>query len=99
MSEVSEWWNKEFMKYAAMIGSNYQKNPQEVLGSLKYDSVLSCLNESYQVLVRENCLFPIERIDEKKKKELWDKAKEIATGKQRRILVCKAIYLLEKITE
>jgi hypothetical protein len=99
MESVKKWWSESFMSYAAQIGSNYQKNPQEVISSLKYKSVLDCLNETYQVLVRENCLFPIERLDQKKKNELWLKAKEIGKRKDQCILISRVLYLLESITE
>lgn len=98
MESISNWWAENFLSYAAQIGTNYMKNPEEVLSSLKYKSVLDCLNESYQVLVKDESIYPIEKLDQREKERLWSKAKTIGTGKDQCVLIAKCIYLLERIT-
>lgn len=99
MESVSKWWNEKFKQYAIMIGGMYLKNPEQILSDLKWGSVIECLNESYQALVKEGELIPIEDLSLEKKQELWERAIKIDTDKKKRILISKAIYLLEKITE
>lgn len=99
LSEFNKTWNESFMNYATEIGKVYKEHPENIINCLGFKSVLDCLNETYQVLVKEKEIDPIERLPSDKKNELWLKAKKIGTGKVQCISICKAIYLLDKITE
>lgn len=99
MDDFKKTWRDSFFRYAATIGGMYLKDKEAVLKDLQWGSVVECLNESYQALVKDNSLPPIESLTPEKKCELWNAAIKIAKDKKHRIMICKAIYLLEKITE
>jgi len=92
-------WSEHFTNYAFMIAGMYLKDKAAVLQDLQWGSVVECLNESYQVMVKDKSMIPIEELPTEKKTEIWDMAKNISTEKRHRILVSKAIYMLDKITE
>lgn len=97
--DVHKWWHEKFLEYAATIARLYKNDKEKVTNDLRFDSVLACLNESYQALIKDGSLPTLESLTLEKKTEIWDRAIKVAKDKKRRILISRAIYLLEKITE
>jgi len=98
-NDFKKTWNEGFMNYAVDMGKVYQANKDGMISCLKFDSVLSALNETYQILTNGGEIPKIEDLPEVKKSELWNRAKLVDQEKKKCILIAKAIHLLEKITE
>lgn len=98
-SEFSQTWDTSFKNYAIGIARIYKNNPQQILNCLGFDSVVGSLNETYQSLVKSKELEPIESLDSKTKNELWNQAKEYSYKKEKCIMICKAVYLLNELVK
>jgi hypothetical protein len=90
-------WTEAFLQYAVKIGRMYKDNPEQVLDSLRFDSVLESLNETYQCLVKENEIPRLEDLATDHKEFLWIKSKQYSDEQAKRIRICKAIYLLDML--
>lgn len=77
----------------------YQENPEQVLSTLGFDSVLGSLHETYQCLVRENEIPKLEDLAKDQKEAFWIKSRQYGEEKEKRILICKALYLLDVLTK
>jgi hypothetical protein len=98
-SEFRKTWNESFARYAIDISLIYKNNPAEILNCLRFESVNGSLNETYQMLVKEGEIQPIETIEPGEKLKLWDKAKEYSDKKETCVMICKSIYLLNELTK
>jgi hypothetical protein len=98
MSDFVKTWNESFINYAVEIAKIYKNNPDKILSCLGFDSVVGSLNETYQSLVKSKELQPIESLDLKTKNELWSKAKEYSDKKEKCVMICRVIYLLNQLT-
>jgi hypothetical protein len=99
-SDFDKTWIESFKNYAVDIGRIYKNNPGEILNCLKFDSVLGSLNETYQALVKDGDIKPVEGLEVSVKRQLWEQSKQYGEGSDSRcILICKVIYLLNEITQ
>ena len=92
-------WIQSFMDYAVDISKLYREHPENILNCLGFVSVHGSLNETYQMLVREKQILPIEEIDEHEKQILWTTSLKYSEKKQVRVLICRSIYLLNELTK
>lgn len=92
-------WNQSFVQYAIQIAKLYKNNPKQILESLGFDSVVGSLNETYLSLVKEKGLAKMEDLPADIKTKYWNQSKEYSDDQQKRVLICRSIYLLEKLTE
>lgn len=99
MNEFEKTWNESFTNYAVDIAKIYKNNPKEILNCMGFDSVVGSLNETYQALVKTKELAPIESIDLETKNRLWNQAKEYSDKKEKCIMICRSIYLLNQLTK
>lgn len=93
------WWEEGCLNYAIEIGKKYKADRQRILDCLNCDSVINFLNESYTILTGSKELDPIENLSQEEKLRLWDIALTYEGNKKKRILICRAVYLLNRITE
>lgn len=98
MNEFKQTWNESFKKYAVDIARIFLTNRQQIINCLALDSVCGSLNETYLSLVSEKELEPIENISQSEKERIWNLAKGLSDKKAKCILICRSIYLLEKLT-
>lgn len=99
MNEFNKTWLKCFSDYATDIARIYKNNPEKILNCLVFDSVHGSLNETYQALVKEKELVPIESLSMEIKNRLWNKAKNYSDKKEKCIMICRSIYLLNELTK
>jgi hypothetical protein len=99
VSDFDKTWIESFKNYAVDIARIYKENPDEILNCLGFDSVLGSLNETYQTLIKHGELVPIERLHITDKMDLWEQSKQYADTKNKCVLICKAIYLLNELTK
>jgi hypothetical protein len=99
MSEFDKTWNASFKNYAIDIAKIYKNNREEILNCLGFESMVGSLNETYQALVKERELPPIELLETKRKHELWEISKRYSESKKHREMVCRSIYLLDELTK
>lgn len=92
-------WNDSFINYAVDIARIYKTHPEQIITCLRFDSVAGSLNETYQVLVREKEIKPIEDLPETEKRSLWNQAKNHSDKKEKCILISKCIHLLNQLTK
>jgi hypothetical protein len=92
-------WNQSFLDYAEQIGRQYKVNPEKTLKEICFDSVLGCLLETYQCFVRQNEMLKLEDLAPDHKEALWIKSKQYSDDKEKRIMICKVIYLLDLLTK
>lgn len=92
-------WEKGFENIATDYAILYTVNPKDAIRMLAFNSVNGSLNESYQHYVRREQLIPIESLDQKKKVELWNVAKELSDNKKRREWIARSLYLLQELTK
>lgn len=92
-------WIQSFMDYAEDIARIYRKEPEGILNCLGFGSVHGSLNETYQMLVKEKEIQPIENLPQPEKLQLWDKAKQYSDKKEVCVLICRSIYLLNQLTK
>lgn len=98
MNEFTKTWNQSFKNYAVDIAMIYKNNPDHIIDCLRFDSVCGSLNETYLSLVSEKEIEPIENLSREEKERLWKKAIGLTGEKEKRILISRSIYLLEKLT-
>jgi hypothetical protein len=91
-------WNQSFVQYAVQIAGMYKSHPDQILASLAFESVAGSLNETYQCLVKEKELTRMEDLPKEEKLKYWNRAKELSQDENQRVLICRSIYLLEKLT-
>lgn len=92
-------WETGFENIAADYAIMYRVNPKDAIRMLSFNSVNGSLNESYQHYVRTSQLEPIENLDQQRKMELWNQAKELSDNKKRREWICRSLYLLQELTK
>jgi hypothetical protein len=79
------------------IARIYIGDPDQVLSCLSTESVTGCINECYQIYVREKELIPLDELEESEKRRLWDESIKYCCTKKGRVMVARSIYLLEKM--
>lgn len=99
MSDFEKTLSQGFMEYAVKIANRYKKDPEGEIKCLVFKSVLDPLIENYNRLVKENEIPKLEDLAEDHKLALWEKSKQVSGEKFKRILICKAIYLLDVLTK
>lgn len=99
MDDYRKSWINGFNELAIQLAQKYKDNPEEFLLSIGCKSILDCLLETYNNLVKENEISKLEDLAEDHKLALWDKSKQVSDEKTKRIMICKAIYLLDVLTQ
>lgn len=99
MSDFKQTWVSGFKNYAIDIAKLYKNNPENILNCLAFDSVSGSLNETYQALVKEKELVPLESLSVEIKNKLWNQAKKYSGKKEKCIMICRSIYLLNELTK
>lgn len=99
MSDFKKTWKEGFVKYAIDLAVIYRDYPEQIMCCMSGQSVVGSLNETYQLLVKENELLPIEKLEESMKLELWNKSKQYAADKKHCEMICRSIYLLNELTK
>lgn len=88
---------KDAVGYARQMAKIYRTNPDQVTICLKFSFVTEILNEAYQLLTNQNKLNPIEQLTTTDKNNLWTTAKKYSDKKEKCILICRSLHLLQKI--
>lgn len=91
---LDEYWEG----YAIKLARQYKRLPDETMHTLRFDSIHSSLNESYHSFVKLGTIPKMENLEEGYKQELWKKSREYSDDQQKRVLICRSIYLLETLT-
>jgi hypothetical protein len=92
-------WDQEFKNYSVQIGRKFIEDPENVKKSLAFKSNSGSLYQTYLSLIKNGELTPIEQLDDDRKRDLWEQAKEVSSDVQQCIVISKCIYLLEEITK
>jgi hypothetical protein len=98
-SDFKQSWIKSFKELAIDLAIKYKQDPESVLCSIKFKSVLDSLNETYQCLVAEKEIVRLEDSGEETKLKYWKLSKKYSNEQFQRIAISKAIYLLDKLTK
>lgn len=91
-------YEEGFQNMIIDIAKLYAVHPEKVLCCLGLEGFVNTMEECYKVLVKSG-LDPIEKLPEAEKLAYWNRAKEYAQEKTRRIKVSKALYILEDLTK
>lgn len=97
MNEFTKTWNQSFKNYAIDIARIYKIHPERILNCMGFESVIGSLNETYQCLVKQNELTPIEQIEQSEKVRLWNLSKNYSDKRSHCELICRAVYLLNEL--
>jgi hypothetical protein len=99
MNEFEKTWDESFKNYAKDIAKIYKKHPEQITCCMGFDSVVGCLNETYQSFVKQGELTPIEEIEASEKLRLWELSKQYSDNRAHRELICRSLYLLNELTK
>lgn len=99
MSDFKESFNQGLEDLAIKIAMRYRQDPERELRCLGFKSILDPLIETYNRLVKEGQIKKLEDLDEDYKRVLWIKSKQGSDEHFKRIVICRAIYLLDVLTK
>jgi hypothetical protein len=98
-SEIREFWVDRMLNHALLQAQTYKRDPEHTIGCLKFMSLTATLYEAYRILIENKDIKPIEQLPEAEKRKLYELSKPLTKSVKQRKLICKAIYLLDKISE
>lgn len=93
------WWEEGCLNYAVEIAKKYKADKERILECMECDSVINFLNESYTILTKNGQLQLIENLEKEEKLRLWAESKKHGEDEKKRTLICRSIYLLERLTK
>lgn len=99
MSDFKQTWIESFNKLAIELAGKYKEDPEPVLSCMKLRSQRDCLLETYNNLVGQKEITRLEDLSPAEKQKYWLMSKKYSDEQFQRILICKAIYLLDLLTE